>query len=93
MPNFFYSKKAQGMSLNVIVIAVIVLVILVVLLVIFSSKIKIFGTSVSSCEQKGVGAKCIAATETEAKKCGGPVYRTGTNCNDDNKWCCVSIGG
>jgi len=87
----FHSRKAQGMSLNVIVIAVIVLVILVVLLVIFSGKIKFFSSTVSSCEQKGAGASCM--TENEAKSCQGPVYRTGTSCNDANKVCCVPIGG
>lgn len=51
-------KKAQGMSLNVIVVAVIVLIILVVLVLIFSGKIKFFGSKASETSAQYSGTKC-----------------------------------
>jgi hypothetical protein len=44
------NKKAQSMSLNVIIVAVLALIVLVVLLYVFSSKINIFGKGVSTCQ-------------------------------------------
>lgn len=46
------NKKAQSMSLNVIIVAVLALIVLVVLLYVFSSKISIFGKGVSTCQGK-----------------------------------------
>ena len=90
--SFFASKKAQGMSMNIVVIAVICIVILVVLLVIMSGKTSMFSKTAGSCEQKGPGAGCIA--EADEQNCGGTVYKFGTDCpkKDENKpWCCVPI--
>ncbi len=44
-----HTKKAQSMSMNVIIVAVIALIVLVVLLYIFGDKINIFGKGVSNC--------------------------------------------
>jgi hypothetical protein len=52
-------KKAQGMSLNVIVVAVIVLVILVVLVLIFSGKLKIFGSKTTETSNQFDATKCV----------------------------------
>ena len=46
-------KKAQGISLNVIIIAAIALIVLVILVVIFSGRMNIFGKSISSCSSQG----------------------------------------
>ena len=57
------NKKAQGLSLNTIIIAVIVLVVLVVLIVIFSGKLGDFN-EVSNCPgdcKKGLTASCDGA--------------------------------
>ncbi len=59
-------KKAQGMSLNVIVVAVIVLVVLVVLVLIFSGKIKMFGSKTSETSDQFIGNNCkIPGTNNE----------------------------
>lgn len=60
------SKKAQGMSLNVIVVAVIVLIILVVLVLIFSGKLKIFGSKTSETTSQYDSNKCeVPGTNNE----------------------------
>jgi len=51
-------KKAQGMSLNVIIIAVIALIILVVMILIFTGKTKMFGKSTSDTAADFTGDKC-----------------------------------
>ena len=52
-------NKAQGMSLNVIIIAVIVLIVLVVLVLVFSGKIKLFGSQTTSTASQYSGDKCL----------------------------------
>jgi hypothetical protein len=57
------SKKAQGISLNVIIIAAIALLVLVILSVIFMGRMGTFGQQTKSCESnKG---KCLATCNTE----------------------------
>ncbi len=52
--SFLGSKKAQGMSLNTVIIAIIVLVVLVVLVMIFTGYFgKIFTPTVGSCQSAG----------------------------------------
>ena len=53
-------KKAQGLSLNTIIIAVLVLIVMVVLIVIFSGKIGEFGTGTKACpgECAGLISEC-----------------------------------
>ncbi|MBW2977591.1 hypothetical protein KY331_01980 [Candidatus Woesearchaeota archaeon] len=74
-----HSKKAQGLPLNVIIIAAIVLIVLVVLVIIFSGRIQLFGTGVK--EQ---------ASPYTAKNCNIP----GTNrkCYDTRQYC-IDDGG
>jgi hypothetical protein len=90
---FSFFKKAQGMSINVIIVAVIGLVVLVVLVLIMTGKTKIFSAATASCATKGAGAHCIATAEE--KNCDGSVYKSGTDCpkiNAGMPWCCVPIG-
>ena len=61
------AKKAQGISINVIIIAAIALLVLVILSVIFIGRVGIFGAKVAECENKG--GKCGIA-------CGDPNYGT-----------------
>lgn len=67
----FKNKKAQGMPLNVIVIAAIVLIVLVVLIAIFSGRIVQFGESVDKTQpcivNGGTWKDSCDATETELK--------------------------
>jgi uncharacterized membrane protein YqiK len=59
-------RKAQGMSLNVIVVAVIVLIILVVLVLIFTGKVKMFGSQTTDTASKYTGTKCaVPGTNSE----------------------------
>ena len=60
-------KKAQGISINVIIIAVIALLVLVVLSLIFTGSLGKFGLKVTDCENKG--GKC-------AFECGSPAEGT-----------------
>ncbi|MBI4738633.1 hypothetical protein HY772_03590 [Candidatus Woesearchaeota archaeon] len=73
------SKKAQGMSLNVVIIAVIALIVLVVLAIIFAGKVKFFGGQTQStavqytgqkCQIPGVNAEC-SSDEADCQKKGG----------------------
>jgi uncharacterized membrane protein YqiK len=72
-------KKAQGMSLKVIIIAVIALIILVVLIMIFTGKIKFFGSQTTetstkftgnNCQVPGTNNKCYLSPE-ECREQGG----------------------
>jgi hypothetical protein len=83
-------KKAQGMSLNVIVIAAIVILILIVLSVIFIRGSGTFVERVASCEVKG--GMCAA-------ECGSFVYGTqdhtirdfNARCSN-GLVCCLKVG-
>ena len=60
-------KKAQGLSITVIIVAVIALLVLVILALIFTGGIGDWGLKVSDCENKG--GKC-------ALECGSETYET-----------------
>ena len=57
-------KKAQGLSLNIVVIAVISLVVLIILIAIFTGKIGIFGENLKDCSSKG--GKCVSRGQCES---------------------------
>ncbi len=79
------------MSIKVIIVAVLALIVMIVLIMIMTGKTKIFSKVSVSCEQKGMGAHCIA----EGGSCEGPIHKLGTDCksqNDHTPWCCVPIG-
>ena len=46
-------KKAQGLSVNTIIIAAIALIVLVVLIAVFTGRFGIFSKSLGSCETNG----------------------------------------
>ncbi|MFH0979051.1 MAG: hypothetical protein V1837_07170 [Candidatus Woesearchaeota archaeon] len=73
-------RKAQSISLNTIIIAILALLVLVVIALIFSGKIKVFGTETRSCAN--VGGTCETACESNEAEQGN------TNCV--NK-CCIDI--
>ena len=59
-------KKAQGMSLNVIIVAVIALIVLIVLILIFTGKVKLFGGTATETASQYTGQKCeIPGTNNE----------------------------
>jgi hypothetical protein len=80
--SFFNSKKAQGMSLNVIIIAVIAIIILVVLIFIFTGKTRLFSKTTTSCT--GRGGQCVQGTACQP----GYIAHAGTDCDEKEK-CCV----
>tara|TARA_Y100000034_G_C6714605_1_gene315814 strand:+ start:296 stop:574 length:279 start_codon:yes stop_codon:yes gene_type:complete len=53
-------KKAQGISLNVIIIAAIGLVVLVLLVAIFTGRINVFGTGVEKTTEAGIRNVCLS---------------------------------
>jgi uncharacterized protein HemY len=81
-------KKAQGLSLNTIVIAAIVLIVLVVLLVIFLNQTGRFGTTLRSCTSQG--GICQASCNADQAEL------PGTDCekrDDEKNKCCIDVLG
>lgn len=79
--------KAQGLSLNVVVIAALGIIVLVILVIIFSGKADLFGKSLTNCQEKG---------GTCSGSCGPEDYVIkNTNCNNDkdltNDLCCMPL--
>ena len=69
------NKRAQGLSLNIIVVAAIVLVVLIVLVIIFGSKMNLFGNKYDS--SKNTVEKKLCAVDG-----GVCVSKDAYNCND-----------
>lgn len=66
------AKKAQGLTLNTIIIAALVLLVLVILALIFTGRIQIFGSETAACENNGGTCKdsCVEnEAEYRAAKC------------------------
>ncbi len=92
-------KKAQGMSMNVIIIAALALIVLVILAVVFMNKIGGFVTETDSCENNG--GRCVynapagsnPCGEYEAKKSGRSYICPGSDfeSDEDNGICCVGV--
>jgi len=79
-------KKAQGISMNVIIIAAIALLVLVVLSVIFLGKIGSWGSEVNNCENKHPQARCMDECPD------GMTAYTSWNCpGDGDLVCCVPL--
>ena len=99
-------KKAQGISLNVIVIAAIALIVLLVIVFIFTGRIKVFGSTISSCtSQNGVcetpdlGTNCFDTDKDppvyqkqEGCTCkAGSTEKTNTDCEKQQQICCIAV--
>ncbi len=78
-------RKAQGLSMNVIVISAIALVVMIILIVIFIGKARSFGSGVASCTDKG--GKCEASFTACLNKDG--VTISGTKCDESGEVCCL----
>ena len=83
---FKNNKKAQGMPINVIIIAALALIVLFVLIYIFTSQ---SGKTVSTLEScAGVGGRC---TE-EGRMClDNEVEKTNSKCPKDTQKCCIKL--
>ena len=75
-------KKAQGLPLNVIVMAVLALVVLIVLVLIFRGQVGVFNQG-TSCDARG--GNCLT-TFSEATKCSGEYIQIYTQE-------CIQVGG
>ena len=83
-------KKAQGISINVIIVAAIALLVLVILSVIFIGKLGIFSTKVGDCENKG--GTCVLASEDCPE--GSPFVLTDWTCpavDEESQKCCTKV--
>ena len=82
-------KKAQGLSITTIIVAVIALVVLVVLVAIFTGRLAIFGGSVSKCA--GICRDpAEGCTDTETMMTGKfSTDKLGNTCKD--QICCIPI--
>ena len=78
------AKKAQGISMNVIIIAAIALLVLVILSVIFIGRMGSFGEASAACSQQGGtcydGTTCPSGTTKYSLKC------------DEGQVCCLPVG-
>lgn len=94
-------KKAQGMPLNVIIIAILVMLVLVVLGVIFMVRMGFFTTKVTDCELQGSNYLCSTDSGCKTSSDGEIIDgfmrdTTGMNCkklDDQPRYCCFKIGG
>lgn len=68
-------KKAQGMSINVIIIAAIALIILVVLIAVFTGRFGLFSS----------GVKGAVGCDNACKSLGHEEGRPSAGCDDDKK--------
>jgi hypothetical protein len=92
-------KKAQGMSMNVIIIAALALIVLVILAVVFMNKMGGFVTETDTCENNG--GRCVYGAPIGSNPCGEyEVRKTGRNymcpgndpdTDEDNGICCVGV--
>jgi len=83
--NFKMKTKAQGLSLNTIIISALVLIVLVVLIVIFSGKMGSFVTNVESCDSKN--GKLNPTSTLDGHAC----YKMAKT-ESSNKYCCIPVG-
>lgn len=88
--NNLFKKKAQGLSLTVIILAVLAIIVLVVVIAMFAGRIGIFGKELASCAGKGG-----ACYELECNKLTPPLPEIrGTDCeklNPNKPHCCLTV--
>ena len=87
-------RKAQSMSINVIVVAAIALIVMILLVMIFTGRMRIFNISSGSCET--AGGTCIDAAD-QRDLCSGDTDRIRWEYKcysggdiDKTKVCCIS---
>ena len=89
-------KKAQGLSMNVIIIAALALIVLVILAVVFMGRMGVWGTEIDSCTNNGgrcVDSRSDCTGTYETIKTGRNYVCPGDDPKDsrDNEYCCVGI--
>ncbi|MFH1063799.1 MAG: hypothetical protein V1729_01825 [Candidatus Woesearchaeota archaeon] len=81
------SKKAQGMSMNVIIIAAIALLVLVILVVIFIGRMNTTTQGIDKCK-----GSCTDEMN-DCKETYGTYYTEASGTCADGQHCCVGVGG
>ena len=92
-------KKAQGMSLKIVIIAALALIVLIVLVLIFTGKVKVFGGTATETTSQYTGQKCVVpgtsnecADEQECEEMGGAWTEATDERYGDCEWyggCCM----
>ena len=72
-------KKAQGLTLNTIIIAVLALIVLIVLIIIFTGKINLFNTQAN---------KCVGPCKDSPYCDGGIIGYKSDDCKNSGGYCC-----
>ncbi len=75
------NSKAQGLSLQTIVISILALIVLAVIIFVFSGKMGDVKTGLDDCESKG--------GDCDKADCQGPKIENTKDCKD---YCCIPIG-
>ncbi len=83
-------KKAQGLSLNVIIVAAIALLVLVILSVVFMTRMRGYNASVQDCKHNG--GECVPAYQCDTST-GQYTVLSHIQCpqQDQNYVCCVKL--
>ncbi|MBI4139329.1 hypothetical protein HY483_00015 [Candidatus Woesearchaeota archaeon] len=85
-------KRAQGISINVIVIAALAILVLVVLSFIFLGQARRTSTETNSCANNGGVCVVRAAGESSEQSCGDRRVLDSYSCKDSGETCCLDIG-
>jgi hypothetical protein len=80
-------RNAQGISMNVIIIAALALIVMVVLVMILFSKTRSFGAGVESCTDKG--GECVSGFGACLSKGGATISGTECSKKEPAEVCCV----
>jgi cytochrome oxidase Cu insertion factor (SCO1/SenC/PrrC family) len=87
-------KKAQGLSITVVIVAAIALIVLVVLVLVFTGKIGGVSKEADACTN--VGGECLTANECKGSfqtiSRQGKCYTDDKITIDSTKVCCITIG-
>jgi len=84
------TRKAQGLSLTTIIIAILVIIVLVVIVLIFTGKIGFFRESIDNCDGRCVAtaSECDQPGEIPIPK--SPCKVAGYEASKADKYCCIS---
>jgi flagellar basal body-associated protein FliL len=86
------SNKAQGLSLNVVIIAVLLLIVLAVVIFVFFKGTNTFSGGISSCNDCQVTADKCPAENDEGKTVIAVFNKCKTIGNGDGNYCCTPLG-
>ncbi len=81
-------KRAQGISLNVIIVAAIALIVLVVLVAIFTGRMGVFGKGISDCTNQN--GECTPDTDMVNGKCPNEGAKLPGSFGENCANCCIA---